>query len=449
MVGRAARCWKRSVFSRWLASSSGAFSGLPGGVDRLEGRAAAKLAAKATDERLRAWWSRNGSGGRSSYIWRTTTLNLIALCIVWFVLGLLFGRVALPGFVLLYWPWRRAVHAWTANLAECQTRGIAEPVAGVPVASTTVAGFSGENFTSTPQDLYFIHAQEETQGPYTREQLKSMWTAGSLTADALYWQDAAQAWCSLRELLEPPSVKPAPPPSSVAPARQKWAWQEWTVVVVLSGIVLLMLAAALANSSTTSSPSDYPPATIATPVPPAIATPFPSVTAAPNDPAENVKTYTAFAVALYPDIRSTSAPIHQATDDIIRELNQHDQAKLTLDESPLIVALLAAKRAGVRHIVFGDPTAPVGSALQILAINKPNGDSSHDSIFAFYGLNADGTGWEYYRQNAVNVARNRTFSFYVDRESHRAGVIVVDNHLQTAADGAAADNLLSLPNLVE
>ena len=62
---------------------------------------------------------------------------------------------------------------------------------------------------------YRIIQNGEERGPYTFEQLRSMWSSGQITADTLYWQEGMTAWESIDglglDLAIQPVSQPQPP----------------------------------------------------------------------------------------------------------------------------------------------------------------------------------------------------------------------------------------------
>src|SRR5947209_2809675 len=60
---------------------------------------------------------------------------------------------------------------------------------------------------------YFIILDDDTKGPYTIRQLRSMWAAGQLTAETLYCEEGYDNWLHLRVLadeLEPETPRLSP-----------------------------------------------------------------------------------------------------------------------------------------------------------------------------------------------------------------------------------------------
>ena len=61
-------------------------------------------------------------------------------------------------------------------------------------------------------DHYWISSGSDQKGPYTLSQLQSMWRAGLITADTLYFQQGFDEWAPISlitDLLDPP--KPSSP----------------------------------------------------------------------------------------------------------------------------------------------------------------------------------------------------------------------------------------------
>ena len=118
-------------------------------------------------------------------------------------------------------------------------------------------------------DLYWISSGAEQKGPYTLSQLQSMWRTGSITADALYFQQGFHQWepiSLITDVLEPQAHSPAvpsayQPPNTPLPRRPTEPPKNPGVAAVLSffipglgqiyngqigmGILLLFLTAAL------------------------------------------------------------------------------------------------------------------------------------------------------------------------------------------------------------
>lgn len=61
--------------------------------------------------------------------------------------------------------------------------------------------------------LYYLNLNGQQAGPYTLGQIRSMWQAGTVTAQAEYWFEGAPSWQPLLQLawqLEPQSPTPGP-----------------------------------------------------------------------------------------------------------------------------------------------------------------------------------------------------------------------------------------------
>jgi uncharacterized membrane protein YhaH (DUF805 family) len=50
---------------------------------------------------------------------------------------------------------------------------------------------------------YWVSIQDQCRGPYTLDQLRSMWGTGQLTADTYYFTPSTAQWQALRQLFEP------------------------------------------------------------------------------------------------------------------------------------------------------------------------------------------------------------------------------------------------------
>jgi len=51
-------------------------------------------------------------------------------------------------------------------------------------------------------DDYYIAKAGETEGPYSKAQLKSMWDCGLITSDTQYWRQGVDDWYLVETLLE-------------------------------------------------------------------------------------------------------------------------------------------------------------------------------------------------------------------------------------------------------
>jgi hypothetical protein len=58
-------------------------------------------------------------------------------------------------------------------------------------------------------DIFYILVDQATKGPYTLNQIKTMWSAGSVTVQTMFLQENTSEWMPLRSILhklEPPPV---------------------------------------------------------------------------------------------------------------------------------------------------------------------------------------------------------------------------------------------------
>ena len=308
--------WGLYLLGRWSA--------------RVEQRSATKVAKKLTDKYLSGWWLRNSDRSRSSYVWQHAATGFFVVCGVWFVLGLFLGPKAFPGGIFLYLPWRRAHYTWDANMAECQLRGLAGPVA--PVSVTFEASFASTaptNPVPTISEQFYVHVREETKGPYTQAQIISMWDSGVLTADALYWSEDAQAWLPLRELIVPTTDQKLPIPPPAVPASPRWTWREWTTVSILLPLALLVWGVAYSAFPKRTTETVHAPAAVVSPSPePApVSTDLRTQQAAV---AEQVK-------RKYPDLADPNSLLSRAATNVRSEWNRDQDARLS---SPYMARLL-------------------------------------------------------------------------------------------------------------
>lgn len=82
--------------------------------------------------------------------------------------------------------------------------------------------------------------------------------------------------------------------------------------------------------------------------------------------------------------------------------------------------------------------------VQVTCINKVNRQSFHEGI-----THLGGAGWKWTRQEVINSINAGTNTFYTMVGGKRANIGVVNgingSYVQTYADGAYNNNLLSLP----
>lgn len=54
--------------------------------------------------------------------------------------------------------------------------------------------------------LFYLYLNDQQSGPYAIEQLRGMWSTGSLYADTLYWKEGMSNWMPVHTLLAPQGV---------------------------------------------------------------------------------------------------------------------------------------------------------------------------------------------------------------------------------------------------
>lgn len=63
---------------------------------------------------------------------------------------------------------------------------------------------------------YYILQSDETKGPYTIGQLRSMWNSGTITGETLFCEEGYDEWLPLRRLQSELEPAPVVPPQSFA-----------------------------------------------------------------------------------------------------------------------------------------------------------------------------------------------------------------------------------------
>ena len=114
---------------------------------------------------------------------------------------------------------------------------------------------------------YYLYLDDEQKGPYTVAQLQSMWHAGNINLNTLYWQEGATDWSplsSIIQVLEPPATptrpvvpKPAIKQSSVQAPASKPAQSPIVTFGCLFIIGVGGLAAYLSSTDNTNTSSRY------------------------------------------------------------------------------------------------------------------------------------------------------------------------------------------------
>ena len=72
-------------------------------------------------------------------------------------------------------------------------------------------GEAESNHPPTNALCYLLYGEQQT-GPYTPDQIRSMWTSGQITADTLYWFEGSPQWVPVREFVQsalPSSIRPS------------------------------------------------------------------------------------------------------------------------------------------------------------------------------------------------------------------------------------------------
>lgn len=69
--------------------------------------------------------------------------------------------------------------------------------------------------------IYYILQGEETKGPYTIGQLRSLWNSGAITGRTLYWREGFSKWLPLIDMVSELEQTPGPPPANPPMLPQK------------------------------------------------------------------------------------------------------------------------------------------------------------------------------------------------------------------------------------
>lgn len=141
---------------------------------------------------------------------------------------------------------------------------------------------------------YYINQSGENYGPYTIDQLRSMWSAGQVTGDTLYCEEGYTEWLRLSALLD---AQEQPPP--LLPTARVRSRKPLVIVgVVSAGLIVICIFAALLSSG------GKPAATVHQPAPP----PAPSI-----QPASSVSSP--------PPAHMADADSEVVTEDYARRIN--------------------------------------------------------------------------------------------------------------------------------
>src|ERR1035438_236944 len=95
---------------------------------------------------------------------------------------------------------------------------------------------------------YYILLNDETKGPYTIGQLRSMWNSGAITGETLFCQEGYEEWLPLNRLqaeLEPSPVLPPQTHAYAPPSPQPFTHiqtieatgKSWKAALLISALV--------------------------------------------------------------------------------------------------------------------------------------------------------------------------------------------------------------------
>jgi len=80
---------------------------------------------------------------------------------------------------------------------------------------------------------------EQQSGPFTIDQLRSMWQTGSVTADAKYWTAGMTTWNPIHELHLGGATRATPPQNVVTSARGSGVVAAGVIICLIGGIALM------------------------------------------------------------------------------------------------------------------------------------------------------------------------------------------------------------------
>ena len=87
---------------------------------------------------------------------------------------------------------------------------------------------------------YYVLQNDETKGPYTLGQLRSMWSSGAITGQTLYCQEGYSEWLPLRQL----QAELDSPVQTIEATGKKWkAAQLIAVLVMIVGAPVIIAGA--------------------------------------------------------------------------------------------------------------------------------------------------------------------------------------------------------------
>jgi len=66
-------------------------------------------------------------------------------------------------------------------------------------------------------ELYYLWLNEEQKGPFTLEQLRAMWSAGTITIQTRFWKEGMGQWVELKHIISRIETQPAQVNISTAP----------------------------------------------------------------------------------------------------------------------------------------------------------------------------------------------------------------------------------------
>jgi hypothetical protein len=75
------------------------------------------------------------------------------------------------------------------------------PIKQILKTDNNIEHFKADSVRTVTGDTFYILVENETRGPYTLNQLKTMWNIGSVTVRTMFMAESAAEWTPLRNIL--------------------------------------------------------------------------------------------------------------------------------------------------------------------------------------------------------------------------------------------------------
>ena len=91
----------------------------------------------------------------------------------------------------------------------------------IAAVSPEIPKAAASDSEATPVHGYFILRDDESEGPYSVEELQSLWGSGEITCETFYCEEGYEQWLPLENIADKLSPTPPPPPPPPAPAKPR------------------------------------------------------------------------------------------------------------------------------------------------------------------------------------------------------------------------------------